>query len=223
MKQDDLKHAVAEAALALVLPRLQPDSILGIGTGSTTNFFIDLLAAHKQRFAGAVASSRASAQRLTSHGIALVDLNEVNDLQIYVDGADETTPDLALLKGGGAALTQEKIIAYAAQTFICVVDESKWVERLGRFPLPVEVVPLARSHVAKALSALGGRPVHRQGVVTDNGGHILDVHGLDIADPQAMEQTINQIPGVISNGLFAVRRADVLLLGTATGVKTISL
>lgn len=220
MKQDELKQAAAQSALAFVLPRIQPQSILGIGTGSTSNFFIDALASHKEAFRGAVASSQASAKRLQAHGIALFDLNEVDSLQMYVDGADECTADLCLVKGGGAALTQEKIIAYAAETFICMVDESKWVERLGRFPLPVEVVPLARTQVAKALEQLGGAPAHRQGVVTDNGGHILDVHGLQISDPTALEQAINQIPGVISNGLFAVRPADVLFLASASGVKT---
>lgn len=221
MKQDQLKQAVAQAALAYVLPRMQEHSVLGVGTGSTANFFIDALAPHKDRFAGAVASSQASAAKLRAHGITLFDLNDVEDLPVYVDGADETTAELMLIKGGGAALTQEKIIAYAADTFVCMVDESKWVEQLGRFPLPVEVVPQARNRAAKALAALGGKPVYREGVVTDNGGHILDVHGLHISNPRALEQSINQIPGVISNGLFAVRPADVLLLGTAKGVQTL--
>ena len=210
MKQDQLKQAVAQAALAYVLPRMQEHSVLGVGTGSTANFFIDALAPHKDRFAGAVASSQASAAKLRAHGITLFDLNDVD---LYIDGADESTPRLELIKGGGAALTQEKIIAYAADTFVCMVDESKWVEQLGRFPLPVEVVPQARNRAAKALAALGGKPVYREGVVTDNGGHILDVHDLVIQTPLAVEAEINQFTGVITNGLFARRPADVVIVG----------
>lgn len=221
MNQNQLKQAVAQAALDWVLPHLTQNSILGIGTGSTANFFIDLLAAHKNRFAAAVASSNASAQRLRDHGIAVRDLNEVDEIGFYVDGADEADPQLALIKGGGAALTQEKIVAAVAQTFICIADQSKRVDVLGKFPLPVEVIPLSRNYVARELAKLGGRPVYRAGVVTDNGCHILDVHDLQITDPSALESRINQIVGVVTNGLFAARRADVLLLGTEKGVEVI--
>jgi ribose 5-phosphate isomerase A len=221
MNQDQLKQAVASAALERVLPHLTPDSILGIGTGSTANFFIDMLAQHKHCFAATVASSQASSDRLQRHGIEVRDLNAVESLEFYVDGADEIDPELALIKGGGAALTQEKIVAAVARTFICIADQSKRVPVLGRFPLPVEVIPSARNYVARELLKLGGRPVHRAGVVTDNGGHILDVHDMEIRDPLALEQRINQITGVITNGLFAMRRADVVLLGTPEGVLTL--
>lgn len=221
MTQDELKRAVAQAALDYVLPQLASESIIGIGTGSTANFFIDLLAGHKDRFRAAVASSSASTDRLQQHGIPVMGLNDVEHMLFYVDGADEANADLALIKGGGAALTQEKIVAAVARTFICIADQSKWVKTLGQFPLPIEVIPMARSYVARELSRLGGRPVYRQGVVTDNGGHILDVHELDIKQPVALEQAINQIVGVISSGLFAVRGADVLLLGKEDGVATI--
>lgn len=221
MSQDELKKAVAQAALEHVLPHLNAKAVLGIGTGSTANFFIDCLANHKDRFAGAVSSSRASAQRLEGHGIALMDLNDVQSLEFYVDGADEATQDLALIKGGGAALTQEKIVAAVAKTFICIADASKLVAQLGQFPLPVEVIPMARAHVARQLSQLGGRPVYREGVITDNGCHILDVHDLQIEHPQELEQHINQITGVVCNGLFARRGADLLLLGTSGGVQTL--
>lgn len=221
MNQDQLKQAVASAALERVLPHLTPDSILGIGTGSTANFFIDMLAQHKHCFAATVASSQASSDRLQRHGIEVRDLNAVESLEFYVDGADEIDPELALIKGGGAALTQEKIVAAVARTFICIADQSKRVPVLGHFPLPVEVIPSARNYVARELLKLGGRPVHRAGVVTDNGGHILDVHDMEIRDPLALEQRINQITGVITNGLFAMRRADVVLLGTPEGVLTL--
>lgn len=221
MNQDQLKQAVASAALERVLPHLTPDSILGIGTGSTANFFIDMLEQHKHCFAATVASSQASSDRLQRHGIEVRDLNAVESLEFYVDGADEIDPELALIKGGGAALTQEKIVAAVARTFICIADQSKRVPVLGRFPLPVEVIPSARNYVARELLKLGGRPVHRAGVVTDNGGHILDVHDMEIRDPLALEQRINQITGVITNGLFAMRRADVVLLGTPEGVLTL--
>lgn len=219
MNQNQLKQAVAQAALDWVLPRLDSTSILGIGTGSTANFFIDLLAAHKHRFAAAVASSNASSERLHSHGIEVRDLNNVTDVGFYVDGADEVDPQLALIKGGGAALTQEKIVAAVARTFVCIADQSKRVNTLGKFPLPVEVIPLARNYVARELARLGGRPVYRNGVVTDNGCHILDVHDLQITDPEALETRINQIVGVVTNGLFALRRADVLLLATEQGIQ----
>ncbi|MCR6652893.1 MAG: ribose-5-phosphate isomerase RpiA [Cellvibrionaceae bacterium] len=221
MNQNQLKLAVAQAALDWVLPHLHSASVLGIGTGSTANFFIDLLAAHKDRFAAAVASSNASAERLRGLGIEVRDLNEVDEIGFYIDGADEADPELALIKGGGAALTQEKIVAAVAQTFICIADQSKRVAVLGKFPLPVEVVPLARSYVARELVKLGGRPVYRQGVVTDNGCQILDVHDLQITDPEALELRINQIVGVVTNGLFALRRADILLLGTDSGIEVI--
>ena len=219
MNQDQLKQAVAEAAIDYISPKLDADSIVGIGTGSTANFFIDYLADIKGHFDGAVASSEASAARLQQHGIPVYDLNGVDQLVVYVDGADETNPNKELIKGGGAALTREKIVAAVADEFVCIADGSKWVETLGQFPLPVEVIPMARAHVARALVAMGGNPVHRQGVMTDNGNEIIDVHGLDIVDAKAVELAINQIVGVVTNGLFAHRPADVLLLGKATGVE----
>lgn len=219
MNQDQLKQAVAKAAIDYISPKLDADSIVGIGTGSTANFFIDYLADIKGHFDGAVASSEASAARLQQHGIPVYDLNGVDQLVVYVDGADETNPNKELIKGGGAALTREKIVAAVADEFVCIADGSKWVETLGQFPLPVEVIPMARAHVARALVAMGGNPVHRQGVMTDNGNEIIDVHGLDIVDAKAVELAINQIVGVVTNGLFAHRPADVLLLGKATGVE----
>lgn len=221
MTQDQLKQAVAQAAIDLILPKLNDKSIVGVGTGSTANFFIDLLARHKMAFDGAVASSEATAQRLKGHGIAVYDLNSVGELEFYVDGADECNKHLELIKGGGAALTREKIVAAVAKTFICIADESKRVDFLGNFPLPVEVIPMARSHVARQLVKLGGDPVYRDGVVTDNGNVILDVHNLQITNPRELEERINNIVGVVTNGLFAARPADVLLLGTAQGVETI--
>lgn len=221
MNQNQLKQAVAQAALDWVLPHLDNTSVLGVGTGSTANFFIDLLAQHKDRFAATVASSKVSTERLRGHGIEVRDLNDVDEIGFYIDGADEADPELALIKGGGAALTQEKIVAAAARTFICIADQSKQVAVLGKFPLPVEVIPLARSYVARELVKLGSRPVYRSGVLTDNGCHILDVHDLQIDDPEALEIRINQIVGVVTNGLFAVRRADILLLGTDHGVQVI--
>lgn len=222
MTQDELKKAVAQAAVDYALERLENTDIIGVGTGSTANFFIDLLAPHKHRFAAAVASSEATAQRLQSHGIEVLDLNAAGTLRLYIDGADEANPRLELIKGGGAALTREKIVAGASTEFVCIADESKWVERLGTFPLPVEVIPMARSFVARELVKLGGDPVYRQGVVTDNGNVILDVHHLHpIASPRQLEEQINNIPGVVTNGLFALRPADVLLLGTLNGVRTL--
>ena len=218
MNQDELKQAVACAALDHILPRLESDMVLGIGTGSTTNCFIDLLADVKGRFDGAVASSEASARRLRSHGIPVYDLNTVSELCFYIDGADEANEHLHLIKGGGAALTREKIVAAVAREFICIVDESKLVDVLGAFPLPVEVIPMARSHVGRELVKLGGDPVYREGVVTDNGNVILDVWNMSILDPVAMEQAINRITGVVTNGLFAMRPANLLLLGTSDGV-----
>ena len=219
MNQDQLKQAVAQAAVDLILPLLSRDSVVGVGTGSTANFFIDLLAKHKLEFDGAVASSQATADRLKSHGITVYDLNGVSDLEFYVDGADEADGHLNLIKGGGAALTREKIVAAVARKFICIADASKRVDVLGEFPLPVEVIPMARSHVARELVKLGGDPEYRDGVVTDNGNVILDVHNMHIVDPMGLEARINNIVGVVANGLFAARPADVLLLGTAQGVE----
>ena len=211
MNQDDRKRAVAQAALEFVVP----GELVGVGTGSTANAFIDALAAVKGRIDGAVASSETTAARLAGHGIRVIDLNAAGELPIYVDGADETTRHRHLVKGGGGALTREKIVAAAAQTFVCIVDDSKLVDRLGRFPLPVEVIPMARSLVARALIRLGGRPERREGFMTDNGNEILDVHGLDILDPPALETEMNQIVGAVTNGLFARRSADIVLVGAA--------
>lgn len=221
MNQDELKQAVGQAAVDYIKPHLDEDSIVGVGTGSTANCFIDALAAVKHLFDGAVASSEASAERLKSHGIPVYDLNSVDGMDFYIDGADEINEHLEMIKGGGAALTREKIVAAVAKKFVCVADESKMVGMMGAFPLPVEVVPMARSHVARELVKLGGDPVWREGVVTDNGGQILDVHNLKIQSPMQLESEINQITGVITNGLFAQRGADVLLLGTQDGVKTL--
>lgn len=219
MTQDELKQKVAQVALTYL-----PESrcIVGVGTGSTTNFFIDALAQYKERIEGAVASSEASATRLKKHGIPVFDVNTVKEVPIYVDGADESNHQLQLIKGGGAALTREKILATIANQFICIADESKLVSVLGSFPLPVEVIPMARSYVARELVKLGGHPALREGVITDNGNIILDVHGLKIAEPSVLETAINQITGVVTNGIFAHRRADVLLLGTKEGVKTLT-
>ena len=216
MTQDQLKRAVAEAALAYV----EKDEILGVGTGSTANFFIDALASMKQHIPAAVASSKATAERLQKIGIEVVDLNSVDSLSIYVDGADEVSGHLHMIKGGGGALTREKIVAAVAKKFICIADASKKVDVLGAFPLPVEVIPMARSYVARELVKLGGSPVYRQGFVSDNGNVILDTYNLSIVNPVELETTLNQIVGVVTNGLFAKRGADVLLLGAADGVKT---
>ncbi len=221
MTQDELKQAVAQAALHYIAPKLTPTSILGIGTGSTANFFIDGLAAYKSQFAAAVASSEASAQRLAALGIKVLDLNEVSGLSLYIDGADECNEHLEMIKGGGAALTREKIVAATADEFVCIADNSKMVTTLGRFPLPVEVIPMARAYATRELEKLGATVVYRQGVITDNNAVILDVHGLTITEAKALEARINQIAGVITNGLFAARPANVLLLGTPTGVKTL--
>lgn len=222
MDQNQLKQAVAEAAVAYVRTKLYDKAIVGVGTGSTANLFIDELAKYQHEFAGAVASSEATADRLRKHGIEVVDLNLVGDLVVYVDGADEANPRLELIKGGGAALTREKIVAAVAKEFVCIADESKWVDTLGEFPLPIEVIPMARSYVAREIVKMGGSPVYREGVRTDNGNVILDVYDFPIATPRKIEEAINNIVGVVSNGLFALRPADVLLLGTAKGVKTIS-
>jgi len=217
MTQDELKQAVAREAIKHVVE----DAIVGVGTGSTANYFIDELAKIKSRIDGAVASSQASADRLKSHGIRVVDLNSVNELPVYIDGADEITEHLAMIKGGGGALTREKIVAAVAQKFVCIADASKLVGVLGKFPLPVEVIPMARSYVGRELVKLGGQPALRQGFTTDNGNLILDVYGLTILKPLELEAELNNIVGVVSNGLFARRGADVLLLGDAAGVRTI--
>ncbi|MGQ9685938.1 MAG: ribose-5-phosphate isomerase RpiA [Thiobacillaceae bacterium] len=217
MNQDEMKRAVARAAIDHV-----PAGIIGVGTGSTANYFIDELAHIKGRIDGAVASSVATAERLKKHGIRVLDLNDVGELEVYVDGADEITRHLAMIKGGGGALTREKIVAACSRKFVCIVDQSKVVDVLGRFPLPVEVIPMARSYVARQLVKLGGSPVLRAGFTTDNGNVILDVHNLDILDPVALETEINQITGVVTNGLFARRGADVCLVGTPDGVQTLT-
>lgn len=215
MTQDELKQAVALAAIDQVR-----GGIIGVGTGSTANYFIDALAAIKGRIDGAVASSDATATRLKSHGIPVVDLNSAGELEIYVDGADEITKHFAMIKGGGGALTREKIVAACSKKFICIADASKLVDVLGQFPLPVEVIPMAQSYVAREIVKLGGQPRLREGFTTDNGNVILDVYGLSIVDPVSLETTLNQLVGVVTNGLFARRGADVLLLGTPDGVKT---
>jgi ribose 5-phosphate isomerase A len=216
MTQDELKQATARAAIEYV-----PTGIIGVGTGSTANYFIDELAKIKGRIDGAVASSEATAQRLKSHGIPVLDLNNAGELEVYVDGADEITEHMHMIKGGGGALTREKIVAACSKKFVCIADGSKLVGMLGNFPLPVEVIPMAQSYVARELVKLGGQPMLRQGFTTDNGNIILDVHGLKIMNPVELETQINQITGVVTNGLFARRPADVLLLGTSDGVRTL--
>ena len=218
MTQDELKQAVARAAIALI----PVGCIVGVGSGSTANYFIDELGKIKHKIDGAVASSEASAQRLKKHGIEVLDLNSVADLPVYVDGADEVTRHLAMIKGGGGALTREKIVAAVARKFVCIADQSKLVDVLGKFPLPVEVIPMARSYVARELVKLGGQPALRQGFTTDNGNLILDVHNLQILKPLELESALNQITGAVTNGLFARRGADVLLLGTDKGVQTLT-
>ncbi|MBI3915628.1 MAG: ribose-5-phosphate isomerase RpiA [Betaproteobacteria bacterium] len=218
MTQDEMKQAAARAALAYVTA----EDVIGVGSGSTANFFIAELGRIKHKFEGAVASSEATAQRLKQLGIPVLDLNAVGDLPVYVDGADEITRHFAMVKGGGGALTREKIVAAVARKFVCIADETKLVDVLGKFPLPVEVIPMARSYVARELVKLGGQPAWRQGVVTDNGNVILDVHNLDILKPVELETALNQIDGVVTSGLFARRGADVLVLGTARGVETLT-
>ncbi len=222
MNQDQLKQSVARAALDYIKPKLDDDSVLGIGTGSTANYFIDFLAEIKAQINATVASSEASAKRLQAHGIPVLDLNTVDEITFYIDGADEADPSLALIKGGGAALTREKIVAAVAKEFICIADESKYVPQLGNFPLPVEVIPMARSYVARELVKLGGSPVYREGVITDNGNIILDVYNFMIPGPVTTEQRINNITGVVTNGIFASRPADLLFLATSEGVKQYS-
>lgn len=218
MNQDEMKQAVARAAIEYVVP----GTIIGVGTGSTANYFIDELARIKGRIEGTVASSVATAERLKGHGIPVLDLNSVNNLSVYIDGADESNRSLHLIKGGGGALTREKIVAAVADKFVCIADETKLVDWLGRFPLPIEVIPMARSYVAREIVKLGGEPVLREGFTTDNGNVILDVHNWEIMEPVKLEQQLNNIVGVVTNGLFAMRPADVLLLGTQEGVKTLT-
>lgn len=216
--QDELKQAVGIAAVDYIKPHLRNDSIIGVGTGSTANYFIDALAGIKHTFDGTVASSIASEERLKSHGIQVFELNSVKDMMFYIDGADETNDKFELIKGGGGALTREKIVASVADKFICIVDESKIVDVLGTFPLPIEVIPMARSSVARKLVGMGGRPIYREGFVSDNGNIILDVYDLKINDAISLEQQINHITGVVTNGLFAIKPADLLFVGSDQGV-----
>ena len=218
MTQDDKKKAAARAALEYVAD----NAVIGVGTGSTANHFIELLATLRGRIEGTVASSEATAARLRRHGIPVYDLNGVGTVPVYVDGADEADRNLRLVKGGGGALTREKILAAAAEKFVCVADDSKLVAVLGKFPVPVEVIPMARSYVARQVVKLGGNPIWRDGFVTDNGNVVLDVYNLNLTDPVAVEAELNQIPGVVTNGVFARRPADVLILGTDEGVRTVS-
>ncbi|MDH5648778.1 MAG: ribose-5-phosphate isomerase RpiA [Gammaproteobacteria bacterium] len=217
MNQDEMKKAAALAAIDYV----ESGMIVGVGTGSTANHFIDALAGIKGKLDGTVASSVASADRLKGHGIPVLDLNQTGGLELYVDGADEATKYLHLIKGGGGALTREKIVAAASKKFVCIADDSKLVDRLGKFPLPVEVIPMAQSYVAREIVKLGGEPRLREGFTTDNGNIILDIHALDIINPVELETKLNQITGVVTNGLFAIRPADVLILGGAEGIKVL--
>jgi len=218
MSQEELKRAVAREAVKHVIE----DAVVGVGSGSTVDLFIDELAKIKNRVPGAVASSERSAERLRRNGIPVVDLNGVDELPVYIDGADEITKHLAMIKGGGGALTREKIVAAVARRFVCIADESKLVAVLGKFPLPIEVIPMARAYVARRMVALGGQPKLREGFTTDNGNVVLDVRGLSILDPAELETTINNIDGVVTNGLFSRRGADLLLLGTKSGVRTLT-
>jgi ribose 5-phosphate isomerase A len=218
MTQDEQKRAAAETAIQYI----PENCIVGVGTGSTANYFIDELARIKHKIEGAVASSEATSRRLKAHGIKVFDLNDVDSLNVYVDGADEINRDLQMIKGGGGALTREKIVAAVAKTFICMADQSKFVQILGMFPLPVEIIPMARGHIAREIMRLGGQPVLRENFITDNGNIIMDVRGLHILHPAELEATLDQITGVVTNGLFARRGADVLLLGTDQGVQTIA-
>ena len=219
MTQDKLKQAVAQAALDYVMTRIARNSVIGIGTGSTANYFIDALAKYAGDFAGCVSSSDASTQRLQKHGIEVFDLNHTGSFDIYIDGADEANAQLELIKGGGAALTREKIVAACAKEFVCIADESKLVGTLGSFPLPVEVIPMARSLVARELVKLGGDPVYRTGVITDNGNVILDVYNLNILNALELEKTLNDIPGVVTNGIFAINKADIAIVATNNGIE----
>lgn len=218
MTPDEKKQQVAKAALEYVVP----DTIIGIGTGSTANYFVDALATIKHKIEGTVASSNATAERLKSHGIPVFELNSVDEISVYIDGADESNRHLHLIKGGGGALTREKIVAAVSKKFVCIADDSKLVDVLGKFPLPVEVIPMARSYVARQIVKMGGNPIWRENFITDNGNVILDVHNLQIMEPVKLETELNQITGVVTNGLFAASPADILLLGSDQGVKTIT-
>ena len=218
MKTDDLKKAAAQAAITYIEPKLNPETIVGVCTGSTTNHFIDALGAIRHKFDAAVSSSAASTARLEDVGVHVIDLNAAPRVLVYVDGADEVEPGKAALKGGGGALTREKIVVAASDEFVCIVDDSKYVDRLGSFPLPVEVIPMARSFVARRLVELGGDPVYRDGLITDNGNVILDVHGLNIDDPDVLESKISNIAGVVTNGIFAANRVNTLIVASAQGV-----
>ncbi len=218
MTADEMKKQAAYSALEYITT----DGIVGVGTGSTVNHFIDALATIKGKIEGAVSSSIVSTKRLEEHGIEVFDLNSVNKVAVYVDGADEANADLSLIKGGGGALTREKIIAAASDKFVCIADESKFVDVLGSFPLPVEVVPMSRSYIAREIVKMGGQPVYREGFITDNSNVILDVHGWDIMEPMDLERKLNNLVGVVTNGLFAMRGADVLLLGTESGTRVIN-
>lgn len=219
LSQQDLKQQAADAALQYILPMLTSEAVIGIGTGSTADLFIDGLAQYRGKFRAAVASSERSAKRLAGHGILVLDLNEVQSMPVYVDGADEINAQLHMVKGGGGALTREKIVASVAKQFVCIADESKLVDVLGRFPLPIEVLPIAREAVSRVAKGLGGIPSLREGFVTDNGNQILDVSGLQITDACAMELALNNVPGVVTNGLFALHPADVALLATQSGIR----
>lgn len=219
LSQQELKQQAADAALQYIAPMLKPDVVIGVGTGSTADLFIDGLASFKGKFRGAVASSERSAKRLKDHGIAVFDLNQVESMPVYVDGADEINAQLQMVKGGGGALTREKIVASVAREFVCIADESKLVDVLGQFPLPIEVLPIAREAVARFAGSLGGVARMREGFVTDNGNQIIDVSGLSIRDARALESTLNNVPGVVTNGLFALHPADVALLATQSGIR----
>lgn len=219
LTQQELKQNVAKAAVDYILPMLRPDVIVGVGTGSTADLFIDGLAAYKDRFRGAVSSSQRSSARLAALGVRVFDLNDVQSMPVYVDGADEIDAGLHMIKGGGGALTREKIVASVAEQFVCIVDESKLVQSLGKFPLPVEVIPMAREAVARELVRLGGKPVLREGFVSDNGCVVLDVSGFTISQPEQLEARVNNIPGVVTCGLFAIAGADVALMSTQDGVR----
>lgn len=222
MDQNELKKAVAKAAADYVQKQLHSDTVIGVGTGSTANFFIECLGEFREDIPATVASSEETARRLKALDIEVIDLNAASEVSIYVDGADESNPYLHLIKGGGGALTREKIIAAVAREFVCIADESKQVDVLGEFPLPVEVIPMARSHVGREIVKLGGDPVYRDGFVTDNGNIIIDIHNMSIVDPRDLETKLNQITGVVTNGLFAIRPADQLILGTKDGIKTLT-
>lgn len=221
MDQDTLKRSAAQTALDLIENSLAKDAVVGVGTGSTANFFIDLLAQHKHKFDAAVASSEATQKRLEGHGIRVLGTNAVQEIVVYVDGADEVDPNRALIKGGGGALTREKIVAASSERFICIADTSKQVDVLGAYPLPVEVIPMARGLVGRKLAGIGGEPVWREGFVTDNGNHIIDVHGLRIEEPLELEAYLNNLVGVVCNGVFAQQAADVVVLAGANGVEVL--